>query len=163
MSGWFTALVCVAVIGLSMLTGFFLTFSDFLMRSLRMAPVHAGVEVMQIINREVWKSFTILLLWGTLGLTLLVVGAGAATSVSQRPLTLIAAGTTLYFVGVLVVSYARNLPMNAHLEGMDASGTTASAYWRTEYVERWVRWNWVRAFASGGAATCFLLALLQHG
>jgi uncharacterized membrane protein len=162
MSVWFTVLVCMAVVGLSTVAGFFLTFSDFLMRSLRMARAQAGVEVMQIINREVWKSFTIGLLWGSLGLTLLLVGAGAATGVSKLPLALIATGSALYVVGGLVVSYARNLPMNARLEAMDASSATASAYWRTEYIERWVRWNWVRAVASWGAAVCFLLALLQR-
>jgi uncharacterized membrane protein len=160
-SPWFSVLVGVAVIALSMVGGFFLTFSDFLMRALRMARVEAGVEVMQLINREVWRSITIVLLWGSVGLTVLV-GAGAvATNVQRVPLALLTTGATVHVLGGLVVSYAHNLPMNERLASMEPSD--AATYWTSEYVEVWVRWNSVRALASVVAATCFLLALLQGG
>lgn len=159
MSAWFSALLCAAAIGLSMVAGFFLTFSDFLMRSLRLAPVEAGVEVMQIINREVFRSITLVLMWSTLGVSLFLAVAAVACKLPTTSLALVVTGTSFYFFGVLVVSYARNLPMNARLASMPASDVATSTYWKHEYLERWVVWNSVRAVASGAAAACFLAAL----
>ncbi len=161
MSAWFTALLCVAVVGLSMVAGFFLTFSDFLMRSLRLAPVEAGVQAMQIINREVFRSITIVLMWSMLWLSLFLAAAAIACGLPITSTALVVTGALFYFFGGLVVSYARNLPMNARLASMQAADAEAGVYWRREYVARWVRWNSVRALAAAGAAACFLLALLQ--
>lgn len=160
MSAWFSASLCAAAIGLSMVAGFFLAFSDFLMRSLRLAPVEAGVEVMQIINREIFRSITLVLMWSTLGLSLVLAVAAVAYKLPTTPLALVVTGASLYFFGGLVVSYARNLPMNARLASMHASDGATSIYWKHEYVERWVVWNSVRAFAAAAAAACFLSALL---
>lgn len=160
MSAWFSALLCTAAIGLAMVAGFFLTFSDFLMRSLRLAPVEAGVEVMQIINREVFRSITLVLMWSTLGLSLLLAVGAVACELPNTSTALVVTGAASYFFGVLVVSYARNLPMNARLASMHASDETTSTYWKNEYLERWGAWNSVRALASGAAAACFLLALI---
>ncbi len=154
---WFFIVLEVAVIGCGLVSGFFLTFSDFLMRSLNLAKTAAGVEVMQIINREIWRSVTMILLWGMLALSLVLTGY-AYLNITGPSSALVMAGGALYIVGVIVVSFIFNVPMNNRLDTMEYSGTEAATYWKNTYVHRWVFWNYVRAITSGGAAICFLIA-----
>lgn len=161
---WFFGLLDAAIIGCAMVSGFFLTFSDFLMRSLRLAKTDSGIQVMQLINREVLRSVTIVMLWGMLGLSLALTGTALLNRVSGLPFVLISSACALYFFGVLVVSFARNLPMNAELDAMDCRAAASARYWEDTYLSRWVFWNTVRAIASGGASACLLAAtmLLMH-
>ena len=161
---WFFIVLEIAVISCGLVSGFFLTFSDFLMRSLNLAKTSAGVEVMQIINREVWRSVTMILLWGMVALSVLLIGY-AYLNITGTPTVFVMAGGALYIVGVLVVSFVFNVPMNNRLDAMEYSGAEAAAYWKNIYVHRWVFWNYMRAITSGGAAICFLMAcvLLTQG
>ena len=163
-STWFFIVLEVAVIACGLVSGFFLTFSDFLMRSLNLAKTAAGVEVMQIINREVWRSVIIILLWGMVALSI-ILASYAFLNMTGPSSVLVMVGGALYFLGVLVVSYVFNIPMNNRLDAMEYSGTEAAAYWKNTYMPRWVFWNYVRAITSGGAAICFLMAcvLLAQG
>ncbi len=153
---WFFALLAIAILGFGMVTSFFLTFSDFLMRSLKAAKPETGVEIMQIINREVLRSITIVLLWSMLALSVLLASAAALSRLSNAPLGLIACACAIYVAGVLVVSFARNLPMNEHLGSMPYSDPEATRYWQTVYLDQWVFWNTVRVVASAGSAVCLL-------
>ena len=156
-STWFSIVLEVAVIVCGLVSGFFLTFSDFLMRSLNLAKTAAGVDVMQIINREILKSVIMILLWGMVALSIVLTGY-AYLNITGPSSALVMVGGALYFVGVLVVSYAFNIPMNNRLDAMEYSGTEAATYWQNTYMHRWVFWNHVRAITSGGAAICFLIA-----
>lgn len=155
----FFIILNIAVIWCGIISGIFLAFSDFVMRSLKIAKTEAGIEVMQIINREVWRSIFMWLLWG-----MVVVSTALSTyayfNIVGLASTLVITGGLLYFFGMLVVSFTRNIPMNDKLETMDYSGTKAATYWHSIYVQRWVRWNYIRAITSGGAAICFLIASL---
>jgi uncharacterized membrane protein len=145
-----------ATIACAVISGFFLTFSDFLMRSLALAETRAGVEVMQIINREVWRSLIMVLLWGMLALSLALAGYGWIRGTDAVSMMLWA-GAAFYVVGVLFVTEATNIPMNQRLASMAYDGVEAAAYW-SEYVRRWSFWNYLRAAASAGAAVCYLVA-----
>ena len=68
-AAWVLLPSAVAVIGCAMVAGLFFTFSDFLMRSFHRADAVAGIEVMQILNREIFRSVTMVLLWGMMVLT----------------------------------------------------------------------------------------------
>jgi uncharacterized membrane protein len=155
---WLAALLALDVIGFGMVAGFFATFSDLVMPSLKRSRPEAAIEVMQVINREVFHSKTIFALWGMLGLSLVVAVAAVATQMPKGPLALVVAGCVAYFAGVLIVSRACNLPMNDLLASMRAADSEAMHYWQNEYLVRWVFWNSVRAVASAAAGTCFLLA-----
>lgn len=148
-----------AVVGAAMVAGFFLTFSDFLMRAFHRAQPEAGIEVMQTLNREIFRSLTVALLWGMLLLSLGLVAASiVAETAGAQPLLILAA--TLYTLGVLVVSYRFNIPMNNKLEALDCRAPEASKYWDA-YVPRWTAWNYVRAASSWGAAVCYVIACVR--
>lgn len=156
MTDWILVASGVAVVGCGMVAGLFLTFSDFVMRSLALAQVNAGVEVMQIINREIWRSVTMALLWGMVGLTA-GLGLYGGFLLSGPSSVLLSVGGATYFSGMLMISFLFNIPMNNKLDQMNYSGAPAAIYWKA-YVPGWVFWNYIRAIASAGSAVCFLLA-----
>ncbi|MGH1539556.1 MAG: DUF1772 domain-containing protein [Arenicella sp.] len=147
----------IATISCGLISGFFLTFSDFLMRSLKLANAEAGIEVMQIINREVWKSTTMVLLWSMVALSLfLSVYAYFELTGSMALFTM--TGGIVYLLGVFVISFRFNVPMNNQLDRMEKSSVETTNYWEDSYVGPWVFWNYIRALKAGIAAVCFLLA-----
>jgi uncharacterized membrane protein len=154
-------IICaISTIGCGLIAGIFLAFSDFVMRALKLSKTSAGIEVMQIINIEVWKSVFIFLLWGFVALsTGLGIYAYVALTGPAQPY--IMAGSVSYVIGVLGVSYLFNIPMNNKLAALDFTGNQAAAYWRNTYLPRWTFWNYIRAIASGITATCFLIASIQ--
>ncbi len=147
----FFILIEFAIIASALVSGVFLTFSDFVMRSLDRAKRSAGVEVMQVIN-----VFMVLLL-GMSALSPFLIGY-AYFHLAGPPSSLIITGGALYFFGGFVVTLAFNVPMNNRLDTLDYAGPEAAAYWTDTYMPHWTFWNYVRAIASGGAAICFLAA-----
>jgi len=149
----------VSVIASGLVAGVFLTFSDFVMKSLAAAEPAAGIEAMQIINRKVFRTVFMVLLLGMSALSLVLAGY-AYVSASGPGANWAIAGGGLYFVGVFIVTLVGNVPMNTRLEGMDYKSVEVASYWRT-YVPVWSRWNSVRTVASAAAAVCFLIACIQ--
>ena len=156
-STWFLVVCQVSVIAFALVSGVFLTFSDFVMRSLNGAQTAAGVEVMQVINREVYSSLFMFLLLGMSALSPFLIGY-AYLHLAGYAANLIMAGAALYLVGVFVVSLVFNVPMNNRLEAREYAGPEAASYWAKTYMPRWTFWNGIRAIASAASATCFLVA-----
>lgn len=156
-STWFFIVCEISVIACGMVSGVFLTFSDFVMRSLDSARTAAGVEVMQVINREVFGSVFLFLLLGMSALSPFLIGY-AYFRVAGSASTLIMTGGAIYFAGVFVVTLVFNVPMNDRLDAMEFSGTEAATYWTNTYMPRWTFWNYVRAIASAASAICYLVA-----
>ena len=160
MSTWFLITCEISIIACGLVSGTFLTFSDFVMRSLDGAKNTAGIEVMQIINREVFSSVFMFLLLGMSALSLFLIGY-AYYRVSGSASELIMAGGAVYFVGVFAVSLVFNVPMNNRLDTKEYTGADATAYWTNTYLPYWTLWNYVRAIASAAAAICFLIAAIE--
>lgn len=156
-SSWIFIVCQIAVIASAVVSGVFLTFSDFVMRSLNGAKTEAGVEVMQVINREVFRSVFMFLLLGMSALSPILIGY-AYLRLDGPASTLIMAGGGIYLAGVFAVSLVFNVPMNNRLDAKEYSGPEAAAYWTNTYMPHWTFWNYVRAIASAGSAICFLLA-----
>lgn len=156
-STWFFIVCQISVVACGLVSGVFLTFSDFVMRSLNGAGTPAGVEVMQAINREVFRSVFIVLLLGMSALSPVLIGY-AYLHTAGPVATWVIAGGTVYLIGVFGVTLVFNVPMNNRLEAQEHAGAEAAAYWTDTYVPRWTFWNAVRAVASAGAAICFLVA-----
>lgn len=156
---WTYVVLSISVIASSLVAGLFLTFSDFVMRSLALAKSGAGIEVMQIINREIGKSISIFLLWGMVALSVILVGY-AYFFITGPVATWVISGGIFYFVGVLIVSYLFNIPMNEKLDAMQITAPESVLYWNESYVNRWVFWNYIRAISAGSAAICFLVACI---
>ncbi len=154
---WFFILCEISVIACAVVSGVFLTFSDFVMRSLDGARTAAGVEVMQVINREVYRSVFMVLLLGMSALSPFLIGY-AFFRVAGPASALIMAGGAIYLAGVFVVTLVFNVPMNNRLDAKEYSGAEAAAYWTDTYMPHWTFWNYVRAIASAGSAICYLVA-----
>lgn len=143
----------------ALVSGVFLTFSDFVMRSLAGLARAAGAEAMQQINREIFRSVFMVLLLGTApvatGLLIYawIAGSGAATS-------WIIAGSLSYLGGAIAVTILGNVPMNERLDGIDLLSAEGQGYWR-HYYRSWTRWNHLRAAAALITSVCYLLAAMQ--
>ncbi len=159
MSSLFLLLSAASVISITLTSGLFLTFSDFLMRSFNRATPIDGIEVMQVLNREIWKSITMALLWGNLFLSVGLATYAWLNQMGQVSLLMIC-GAALYIIGVHVLSFAANVPMNNRLDCMDLRSAEAQAYWQQAYVPRWVFWNWLRAICTAFSAVAFLGATM---
>jgi uncharacterized membrane protein len=146
----FFAIAC-AIVG-----GVFLAFSDFIMRSLAKSAATAGIEAMQIINREVYHSLFMVLLLGMSGLSVLILG-GALVFLNGPTQGAAIVGALIYIVGVLGVTLTFNVPMNKRLDVLNFASDHAATYWKDVFLPNWTFWNWVRGVAAMAVAPCFLV------
>ena len=159
MSTWFFILSQFSIIAFALVGGVFLAFSDFIMRSLDTANSPGGIEVMQVINREVFKWVFMTLFMGMAAVSIVIIGYTYVNLTGLAAmLIMLAAG--LYFVGVFCVTVVFNVPLNHLLEGMDFTSEVALDFWRTRYLPDWTFWNSVRTFASVLAASLYLFAMV---
>ncbi|GAA3493461.1 DUF1772 domain-containing protein [Streptomyces prasinosporus] len=155
--GPYAVLTALGVLGTGLVAGVFCAFSTFVMRGLAALPPARGVAAMQAVNVAAVRPPFMAVFLGTtvLSAVLTVVtlvmwpGEGAVASV---------VGGVLYLGGSFGPTVAANIPRNERLARLDAGGAEAAVYW-PEYVRGWTRWNHVRALASAGAASVYLLAL----
>ncbi|WP_454369734.1 anthrone oxygenase family protein [Streptomyces albogriseolus] len=155
--GPYAVLTALGVLGTGLVAGVFCAFSTFVMRGLAALPPARGVAAMQAVNVAAVRPPFMAVFLGTtvLSAVLTVVtlvtwpGEGAVASV---------VGGVLYLGWSFGPTVAANIPRNERLARLDAGGAEAAVYW-PEYVRGWTRWNHVRALASAGAASVYLLAL----
>lgn len=158
---WLLLLVYeISLISSALVAGVFLTFSDFVMRSLNGARTGAGVEVMQGINREVFKTIFMVLLIGMWGLSAALGFAACLGALGSGGIYILWAAV-IYSVGVAGVTLVFNVPMNTRLAAKDHESPDAADYWTDVYYPRWTFWNWVRGIAAAVAAVLYLTACLQ--
>ncbi len=129
------------------------------MRSLDTANSPGGIEVMQVINREVFKWVFMTLFMGMAAVSIVIIGYIYVNLTGPAAiLIMLAAG--FYLVGVFGVTVVFNVPLNHLLEGMDFTSEVALDFWRTRYLPDWTFWNSVRTFASVLAASLYLFAMV---
>ncbi len=148
---------CLAIgLGNGLVAGVFQSFSDFVMKSLIAAHPASGIEAMQWINRNVFRSLFLIMMLGlapvTLATAIYANGYLAGPAVSW-----ITAGAAIYLTCVFLVTLWGNVPMNERLDKMPPSAFETAGYWRT-YGIVWTRWNHVRTLGSAATAACYLLA-----
>ena len=148
-----------AIIAYALVSGVFLAFSDFIMRSLANTEGNGGVSAMQVINREVFRWVFMTLFIGMAPASLALAGYGGFV-VGNGPGTLFVFAGLIYFIGCFGVTVFFNVPMNEALAGMDANSPVARDYWSGTYLPRWTFWNSVRTFASVVSAALLLSGLL---
>lgn len=138
----------------ALVAGVFLTFSDFVMRSLAVSAPKSGAEAMQNINREVYRSVFMVLLMGLVPVSagfLVIAGLGLTGPATPW----LVAGSLTYLAGTFLVTAIGNVPMNQRLDRLALADGAAQDYW-PDYERRWTRLNHVRTLASGFAAALFL-------
>lgn len=151
------AIVTSSTIACAIVGGVFLTFSDFAMRSFAKAEMPSGVEVMQIINREVFRTVFMALLVAMAALSPLLAACARWGATDANAALLVAAGV-IYTVGVSGVTLAFNVPMNVRLDRMPHTSAETASYWNNTFYPRWTFWNHVRAIASMASAVLYLIA-----
>lgn len=152
--------VCVvAAVFTGLIAGIFLAFSDFIMKALKEATPAGGMEAMQVINRKVYGSLFLNLLFAN---TVLVIAIASNTLIFGRgPATVwIVAGAAIYIVGVMLVTVICNVPMNKQLDALDFNAEDGIAYWRG-YQVRWTWWNHLRALASVVSTLCLIIGCFR--
>lgn len=158
MSTVFFCLIQFTILAYALVGGVFLAFSDFIMRSLALTRGHAGVEAMQVINREVFRWVFMALFLGMAAVSLVIAGYGAFWLSGPAGALIMMAGL-VYLVGCFGVTVFFNVPMNKALAGMDISLESTRDYWLRTYVPRWTFWNSVRTVACTVSAAMLLFGL----
>jgi len=148
-----------SIIAYALVSGVFLAFSDFIMRSLAHTGGIGGVEAMQNINREVFRWVFMTLFIGMAPVSLAIAAYGGFVVESGPGAMFVGAGL-IYFVGCFGVTVLFNVPMNEALAGMEASSDTAHEYWIQTYLPRWTFWNSVRTGASAISSALLLFGIL---
>ncbi len=151
--------VSVAAIGSGLMAGVFFAFSTFVMAGLVRLPSAQGLAAFQSVNRAASHPLLMAALFGT-ALTCLGLVVWAVSDRGEPGFGWVLAGSASYVLGALVVTIARNVPMNLALERFSADDPEAAERW-TGYATRWTRWNHVRTLASLCAAALLTLALLE--
>jgi len=152
---WMIYFVVAAIVAYGLVAGVFLTFSDFVMRSLGAVTPANGIAAMQSINRRVYGSVFLTLFIGLAAVSVDLI-VGVVLFATGPAVGWIAGAGALYLVGVFLVTVIFNVPMNKRLDALDPLSATAAAYW-TAYVSTWTRWNHVRTVASASATVLLLV------
>ena len=148
-----------SVIAYALVAGVFLTFSDFIMRSLAATQPEGGIEAMQQINRKVFRTVFMVLLIGMAFVSPVMAAFAIWQGSSPATIWIIAASVT-YVIGTFGVTVAFNVPMNERLDRMTHDSAVAASYWH-RYVPAWSFWNSVRTLASAAAAVFMLMAVVE--
>lgn len=148
-----------AIIAYALVSGVFLAFSDFIMRSLAHTGGVGGIDAMQTINREVFRWIFMTLFIGMAPASLAIAAYGGFVAGNGPGVLFVLAGL-IYFVGCFGVTVFFNVPMNDALGGLDADSEAARAYWTGTYLPRWTFWNSIRTVASVMSAALLLFGLL---
>jgi uncharacterized membrane protein len=155
---WIVYACLLLGISSALIAGVFQSFSDFVMSGLARARPASGIEVMQHINRTVFRSvflFTFLAL-APVSIGIAAYAAFALEGLAQR---FIIAAAIIYVITSFLATVVGNVPMNNRLDRLDAESADAASYWRT-YGIVWTRWNHLRMIGSLTTAGCYLFAAL---
>lgn len=161
MSFWFLLVVQLSGLACAVLSGVFLAFSDFLMRSLSLATPPAGVEVMQVINREVLRFVFIPLFLAMVPVSIFLAGYGWLR-LSGPACWLIVAAALVYLLGAFGVTALGSVPLNNQLAAFADGSTEAQGFWVATYLRDWTFWNTVRTTACVAAAAMLAAAVTIH-
>jgi uncharacterized membrane protein len=147
-----TAVLVAATVLNGLSAGLFTTFSYAVMPGLRRTDDTAFVQSMRAINVAILNPVFAVIFGGAF-----VVTAVALISGWHGPSrTWVVVGLLLY-IGVLVVTFAVNVPLNEALN----TGTDRPATLRAAFESRWVLWNHVRSMLSTAAFISLVVGLLK--
>jgi uncharacterized membrane protein len=150
-----TALVALAILASAWSAGFFWTWSFSVMPGLSAAPPHVAIEAMRAANANIRTVFFAFVFFGPLPLSILA-GAAAWFAGERTCGGAALAAAAAYAVGVIVVTFIVNVPLNNALADAPVTTSSAAATW-LDYARPWTAWNNVRVSAS--TATLLLLVL----
>jgi uncharacterized membrane protein len=149
-------LTLAALVGTALMGGLFFAFGTAVMSALQRMPAGQGATAMNLINVRIQNPLFLLIFMGT---ALVCVALGIVALVKDSPgKWWLVAGAALYLIGVIVLSFAVNIPLNDQLAAIDPNSTAGAAEW-TKYLANWNPANNVRALACALGVIAFGLAL----
>lgn len=153
----FFLLTLLTGLGCGLIAGLFFVFSNTVMRALGRLQSSQGIAAMQSINKIILNPLFFSVFIGTaIGSFFLLISLIWRWSQPESFYLLV--GSLLYLVGVMFVTIRCNVPMNNNLDSFDPEDSKAAEYWAF-YLNRWTRWNHVRAVTSFLSTASFILAL----
>jgi len=134
--------------------GVLFAFSNFIMRAFNRLPAAEAMRAMQTINITVVNPTFMVLLFGPgiVGLLFEI-----PRLINGGPSSTLLVASSLYTLGVSLVTLAGNVPLNDALARRDANMVDAQTAWRA-YARPWLRFNHLRSLAAVAASVLFALA-----
>jgi uncharacterized membrane protein len=149
-------LTFAALVGSALMAGLFFAFGTAVMSSLQRMPAGQGATAMNLINVRIQNPLFLLVFCGT---AVICVALAIIAFVKDTPgKWWLVAGSALYLIGVVVISFAINIPLNDQLAAVDPHSAAGAAEWLS-YLAKWNPGNNVRAVTSTLAVIAFGLAL----
>jgi len=110
---WMIYLCVAAALAYGLVAGVFLTFSDFIMRSLRTVAPAAGMAAMQAINRKVYGSLFLMMFMALAAVSVALAG-NAVIFATGPAVAWIVGGGAVYLIGAvpLTIFYWKNGILN---------------------------------------------------
>lgn len=150
------ALTLAALVGSALMGGLFFAFGTAVTGSLQRMPAGQGAVAMNLINVRIQNPLFLLFFVGT---ALVCLALGVTAFVRDTPgKWWLVAGASLYLVGVIVLSFAVNIPLNDQLAAIDPATAAGAAEWQN-YLAKWNPANNIRAIACALGVIAFGLAL----
>jgi len=149
-------LTFVAALSCGLAAGIFYAFSSLVMRALARIPSSAGIAAMQSINVSVINPWFITALFGP-AVICSVLAVISLLRWNREGAVFLLAGSVLYLVGTMMVTFVFNVPLNDTLATVDPASAESVSPW-DNYLSTWTNWNHLRTLAAFLAAVAFLLA-----
>ncbi|MGC5287542.1 DUF1772 domain-containing protein [Micromonospora sp. DT231] len=149
-------LTLVSLTGTALMGGVFYAFGTAIMGSLQRMPAGQGAAAMNLINVRIQNPLFLLIFLGT-ALVSLALAVLAFVKDSPGAWWLVG-GAALYVVGVMVISFSINIPLNDSLAAVDPTTAAGHTEW-ANYLAKWNPANNVRAISCTLAVVAFGLAL----
>lgn len=154
-------LTVLSLLGSGLMAGLFFAFSVSVMPALGRRPAKEGMAAMQQINTAIVNPVFLAAFFGP-----------ALTSVALAVMTVIdwgmtggswlLAGGLVHLIGTILVTVARNVPMNNALAAADPETEEGIALW-ARYLTRWTAWNHLRVTLNLSAMLLLAVGMLQLG
>lgn len=159
---WLSLLLATAaLLGAALVSGVFFAFSSFVIDALDRIPAAQGMTAMKSINVVVINPTFMGLFLGTLVLSIGVAILSVINHEHPSAMHFLAAAL-LYVFGTFAVTVFGNVPLNNRLAEVSIPDAQALGFWQ-HYLDRWAKWNHLRASSAMLAAVMFCLGLVQHG
>jgi uncharacterized membrane protein len=150
-------LTFLAALSCGLAAGIFYAFSCLVMRALARISSHAGIAAMQSINVSVFNPWFMGAFFGPAVICCFLAVISLWRWNSQGA-AFILAGSGLYLIGTMAVTFAFNVPLNDALAKVDPACPESARLWAS-YLTTWTNWNHLRTAAALLAAASFTVAL----
>jgi len=149
-------LTLASALGCGLIGGAFFAFSSFVMKALGRLPPAQGIAAMQSINIVVINPWFMVPFLGTAAACVFLAVSSLRAWHSPGAAYLLA-GSLLYLLGTLLVTFVFNIPRNNRLAVVDPASADGAKLW-AGYLSSWTAWNHVRTVAALAAAVSFIIA-----